>query len=50
MANETKLPITKKASEPAFAGEAWRPFEALRKEIDHLFEDFGEDFWRRPFR
>jgi HSP20 family protein len=50
MANETKLPITKKASEPAFTGEAWRPFEVLRKEIDHLFEDFGEDFWRRPFR
>ena len=51
MANETKLPVTKKASEPAFAPEAWRPFEALRNEVDRLFEDFGtEDFWRRPFR
>ncbi len=50
MASETKLPITKQASEPAFAGEAWRPFEALRKEVDRLFEDFGDDFWRRPFR
>lgn len=51
MANETKLPVTKKANEPAFAGEAWRPFEALRKEVDRLFEDFGtDDFWRRPFR
>jgi HSP20 family protein len=51
MANETKLPVTKKPSEPAFAGEIWRPFEALRKEVDRLFEDFGgDDFWRRPFR
>ncbi|RXH23999.1 molecular chaperone Hsp20 [Bradyrhizobium nanningense] len=51
MANETKLPVTKKTTEPAFAPEAWRPFEALRREVDRLFEDFGtEDFWRRPFR
>ena len=51
MANESKLPVTKKASEPAFTPEAWRPFEALRKEVDRLFEDFGgDDFWRRPFR
>jgi len=50
MANETKLPVTKKPSEPAFAGEVWRPFEALKKEVDRLFEDFGDDFWRRPFR
>ena len=50
MATETKLPVTKKPSEPAFAGEVWRPFEALRKEVDRLFDDFGDDFWRRPFR
>ncbi|MBR1133537.1 Hsp20/alpha crystallin family protein [Bradyrhizobium iriomotense] len=51
MASETKLPVTKKANEPAFASEAWRPFETLRKEVDRLFEDFGgDDFWRRPFR
>jgi len=50
MAAETKLPITKKPGEPALAGETWRPFEALRKEVDRLFEDFGDDFWRRPFR
>ncbi|MBI5265091.1 MAG: Hsp20/alpha crystallin family protein [Bradyrhizobium sp.] len=50
MANETKLPITKKAAEPAFAGEVWRPFESLRKEVDRLFEDFGGDLWGRPFR
>ena len=50
MATETKLAVTKKPSEPARAGEVWRPFEALRKEIDRVFEDFGDDFWRRPFR
>ncbi len=50
MVTETKLPVTKKASEPAFAGEPWRPFEALRNEIDRVFDDFGSDFWRRPFR
>jgi HSP20 family protein len=51
MANETKLPVNKKANEPAFAPEAWRPFESLRREVDRLFEDFGrEDFWRRPLR
>lgn len=50
MATETKLPVTKKFSEPALVGEAWRPLETLRREVDHLFEDFGHDFWRRPFR
>ena len=50
MATETKLAVTKKPSEPALAGEAWRPFEALRKEVDRLFDEFGDDFWRRPFR
>ena len=50
MATETNLAVTKKPSEPALAGEVWRPFEALRKEVDRLFDEFGDDFWRRPFR
>jgi HSP20 family protein len=50
MATEHKLPVTKNPSEPAFSGNVWRPFEALRKEVDRAFEDFGDDFWRRPFR
>ena len=51
MANESKLPVTRKAGEPTSLPEGWRPFEALRKEVDRLFEDFGrDDFWRRPFR
>ncbi len=51
MANESKLPVARKAGEPAFFSEAWRPFEALRNQVDRLFEDFAaEDFWHRPFR
>ena len=50
MATETKLPVTRTSGEPALAGNAWQPFETLRKEVDRLFDDFGDDFWRRPFR
>ena len=50
MATETKLPVTQKSSEPRLVGEAWHPFEALRTEVDRLFDEFGGDFWRRPFR
>ena len=50
MATETKLPVTKTATEPTSGGELWRPLEALRKEVDRLFDDFGSDLWRRPFR
>jgi HSP20 family protein len=51
MANETKLPVTKKTGESASAPTVWRPFDTLREEVDRLFEDFGSDnFWRRPFR
>jgi len=50
MATETKLPVTKQVSGPSLAPEVWRPFEALRKEVDRLFDDFGDDFWRKPFR
>jgi HSP20 family protein len=49
MVEPTKLPVkTEKAS--AGAPQFWRPFETLRREIDHLFEDFGGDLWRAPFR
>ena len=49
MVEPTKLPVkTEKSS--VGAPQFWRPFESLRREIDHLFEDFGGDFWRTPFR
>ena len=34
----------------AAAPQAWRPFESLRREVDRLFDDFGAEFWRSPFR
>jgi HSP20 family protein len=32
------------------AGSVWRPFEALRTEIDRLFDELGNGFWRQPSR
>lgn len=48
----TKLPVKtedKKGVENAGAGQAWRPFESLRREVDRLFENFDRDLWRSPF-
>jgi HSP20 family protein len=39
-----------KPAERPSALQAWRPFESLRREVDRLFEDFGRDPWRWPFR
>lgn len=30
--------------------QVWRPFESLRREVDRLFDDFGREFRRSPFR
>jgi HSP20 family protein len=47
----TKVPVTaEKSAEPAAAAPAWHPIDTLRKEIDRLFDDFGQGFWRSPFR
>ena len=48
----SKLPLKteEKKAEPASAMREWRPFEALHREIDRLFDDFGGGFWRSPFR
>ena len=47
----TKVPVTaEKTTEPASQATAWPPIESLRKEIDRVFENFGRDFWRSPFR
>lgn len=47
----TKLPVKhEKTSERASALEAWRPFDALRREVEQLFDDFGRNFWRLPTR
>jgi HSP20 family protein len=47
----TKVPVTTdKNAEPASTTQAWPPMEALKREIDRLFDSFGHDFWRAPFR
>lgn len=47
----TKLPVKQeKTSERASAAEAWRPFDTLRREVEQLFDDFGQNFLRLPTR
>lgn len=49
MTEAGKVPV--KADENAGGGPpARRPFETLRREVDRLFDDFGGEFWRSPFR
>jgi HSP20 family protein len=36
-------------AERSAALQAWRPLESLRREIDHLFENFDPDFRRHSF-
>lgn len=45
----TKLPV-QKGEQKAAVPQAWHPFESLHREINRLFDDFGRDFWRSPFR
>jgi HSP20 family protein len=47
----TKLTVkTGGKAEPTSALREWRPFEALHREINRLFDDFDGGFWRFPFR
>ncbi len=48
----TKLPVKTEATETAPASQTRQrhPFYSLRREIDHLFDDFGAGFWRTPSR
>jgi HSP20 family protein len=48
----TKLPVKAEetGAERSSAIGDWRPFEDLRREINRLFDDFGGDIWRAPFR
>lgn len=46
----TKLPVTaEKRISPQPRGNAWSPFEALRREVDRLFDDFHPFGWREAF-
>jgi HSP20 family protein len=49
--------MTEAGKVPEKAGEnangdpsARRPFETLRREVDRIFDEFGGEFWRSPFR
>ena len=44
----TKLPEKKKQSVEPTKPQEWHPFESLRREIDRLFDDFGQGVWRTP--
>ena len=40
----TKLSVKTEKTEPTSAVREWRPFEVLHRQIDRLFDDFGEGF------
>jgi HSP20 family protein len=45
----TKIPVTvEKRRARRHAGEV--PFEGLRRQVDHLFDDFQRGYWHLPFR
>lgn len=48
MAEPTKLPVKNEKTGPA--APSWGPYEALRRQIDQLFDDFDGGFWRTPLR
>lgn len=48
-----KMPVTRtgeRVGERASAIEPVRPFESLRREVDRLFEEFGQGMWPALFR
>ncbi len=49
---ETKVPVTTetKTEAPPSAMQMWRPFVALRHQVDRLFDDFNVNPFRLPFR
>ena len=52
--DESNVPVEKQAAAgaPPTASlmQAWRPFEALRRDVDRLFEDFTLNPFRLPLR
>lgn len=50
MANEEKVPVSKDPKENRDVARtgAWHPFDTLRSQIDHLFEDFNRSGFRNP--
>lgn len=52
MTEPANVPVkTEQNAEPkTTVPQVWHPFETLRREVDRLFDDFGAEFWRSPFR
>jgi HSP20 family protein len=47
----TKLPIKRTSlATREIVPQAWRPFDALRREVDRLFGDFEGSLWSSPLR
>ena len=46
----TKLPVKQETSAPAArrTPSLWQPFESLREEVDHIFDEFTRGFGRWP--
>jgi HSP20 family protein len=43
-----KVPVKIEEKTPSLVPQA--PLESLREEVDRLFDEFGQGFWRSPFR
>jgi HSP20 family protein len=50
MAESKNVPIKREKGGAVEERREWLPFERLRQEIDHLFEDFGRGLFRFPTR
>jgi HSP20 family protein len=44
--NVSKLPVRQEKTQPSTGLGMWQPFEVLRQEIEHVFDDFGMGSWR----
>ena len=45
MTEATKLPIKTEKGAPTVAPSHWAPFEAVRREIDRVFDRFKAALW-----
>jgi len=47
---ETTSKVPVKTEKPSGGlPQTWQPFESLRREVNRLFDDFDDGFWRKPF-
>ncbi len=46
----SKMQVKTEKSAAAGVPQAWRPFESLRRDVERLFDEFDDGFWRSPFR